>query len=60
MAPADFDLAQFMAELKDAGGFDLNDPARPIREATLEQLEQARGCERCHSDASLGLPLRGP
>ena len=31
-----------MAELKDAGGFDLNDPARPIREATLEQLELAR------------------
>jgi len=40
--PADFDLAAFMAELKDAGGFDLNDPARPIREATLEQLEQGR------------------
>jgi hypothetical protein len=40
--PADFDLPRLMAELKDAGGFDLNDPARPIREASLEQLEQAR------------------
>lgn len=40
--PTDFDLVAFMAELKDAGGFDLDDPARPIREATLEQLAQAR------------------
>lgn len=40
--PADFDLVAFMAGLRDAGGFDLNDPTRPIREATREQLEQAR------------------
>lgn len=40
--PTDFDMAQFMGELIDAGGFDLGDPARPIREATLEQLERAR------------------
>jgi hypothetical protein len=40
--PAGFDFVTFMAELKDAGAFDLNDPARPLREATLEQLEQAR------------------
>lgn len=40
--PEDFDLVAFMAEIKDAGGFDLDDPQRPIREATREQLAQAR------------------
>ncbi len=40
--PADFDLRAFVAELRDAGGFDLDDTARPIREASEQQLAQAR------------------
>ena len=40
--PADFDLPAFVAELRDAGGFDLDDTARPIREASEQRLAQAR------------------
>jgi hypothetical protein len=40
--PADFDLRAFVAELRDVGGFDLEDTARPIREASEQQLAQAR------------------
>jgi hypothetical protein len=40
--PAEFDLAAFVAELRDAGGFDLRDAARPIREATDQELARAR------------------
>jgi hypothetical protein len=47
--PADFDLPEFMAELRDAGGFDLADPARPIREASDAQLAQARTDARLFS-----------
>jgi hypothetical protein len=49
--PADFDLPAFIAELRDAGAFDLEDAARPIREASRDQLAQA------HEDALL---LSGP
>jgi hypothetical protein len=45
--PADFDLRAFVAELRDVGGFDLDDTARPIREASDQQLAQA------HEDALL-------
>ena len=40
--PEDFDLAKFMDGLRRAGGFDLDDPARPIREATDADLARAR------------------
>jgi hypothetical protein len=40
--PEDFDLPELMAQLRDAGGFDFEDPARIIREATDDQLAQAR------------------
>jgi hypothetical protein len=40
--PDDFDLPRFMAELRDVGGFELEDAARPIREASEQQLIQAR------------------
>jgi hypothetical protein len=40
--PADFDLPAFVAELRDVGGFDLEDTARPIREVNEQQLAQAR------------------
>ena len=40
--PADFDLRAFVAELRDAGAFDLQDAAGPIREASEQQLAQAR------------------
>ena len=40
--PADFDPRRFIAELRDAGGFAIEDVARPIREASEEALGQAR------------------
>jgi hypothetical protein len=40
--PADFDLRAFVAELRDAGAFDLENAAGPIREASEQQLAQAR------------------
>jgi hypothetical protein len=40
--PADFDPRRFIAELRDAGGFAIEDAARPIREASHEALAQAR------------------
>jgi hypothetical protein len=40
--PADFDPRRFIAELRDAGGFAIEDAARPIREASDEALAQAR------------------
>lgn len=40
--PADFDPRRFIAELRDAGGFAIDDAARPIREASDEALAQAR------------------
>jgi hypothetical protein len=40
--PSDFDPRPFIAELRDAGGFALEDAARPIREATDEALSRAR------------------
>jgi hypothetical protein len=40
--PADFDLRKFIAELRNAGGFEIEDVARPIRDATDDELVQAR------------------
>jgi hypothetical protein len=40
--PADFDPREFIAELRDAGGFTIEDAARPIRDATDEALLRAR------------------
>jgi hypothetical protein len=40
--PADFDPRQFIAELRDVGGFAIEDAAAPIREASDEALVQAR------------------
>jgi hypothetical protein len=40
--PEDFDPRGFIAELRDVGGFAIEDLAAPIREASDEQLEQAR------------------
>lgn len=40
--PADLDLGGVVTRLRDAGGFDLDDMARPIRDASSEQLAQAR------------------
>jgi hypothetical protein len=40
--PADFDPRRFIAELRDAGGFAIEDAARPIRQASEEALVQAR------------------
>jgi hypothetical protein len=40
--PVDFDMSAFIAELREAGGFDLEDTGRPIREASEQQLAQAR------------------
>ena len=40
--PADFDPRRLIADLRDAGGFALEDAARPIREASDEALAQAR------------------
>lgn len=59
--PANFDLAQFLVELRDAGGFDLEDAARPIREASEEQLARAREDARLLSGplALIGTALEG-
>ena len=40
--PADFDLPKFMADLRDAGGFELEDAANAIRDASDAELAQAR------------------
>ncbi|HEX3434508.1 MAG TPA: hypothetical protein VHT25_10655 [Solirubrobacteraceae bacterium] len=40
--PTDFDPRRFIAELRDAGGFAIEDAAGPIREASDEALVQAR------------------
>jgi hypothetical protein len=40
--PADFDPRRFVAELRDAGGFAIEDAARPIRAASNKELAQAR------------------
>jgi hypothetical protein len=40
--PADFDLVTFIGDLRAAGAFDLKDLSRHIREASDEQLAQAR------------------
>lgn len=40
--PADFDLRKLLTDLRDAGGFDLTDPAHPVREATDTELMRAR------------------
>ena len=40
--PEDFDPRSFVAELRDAGGFAIEDTAAPLRKASDEQLEQAR------------------
>lgn len=40
--PADFDLPKFMAELRDAGGLELEDAALAIRDASDAELAQAR------------------
>jgi hypothetical protein len=40
--PADIDLGGVVTRLRDAGGFDLDDMAQPIRDASTEQLAQAR------------------
>jgi hypothetical protein len=40
--PADFDPRRFIADLRDAGGFAIEDAARPIREASEEAFVQAR------------------
>jgi hypothetical protein len=40
--PADFDLPKFMADLRDAGGFELADAAYAIRDASDAELAQAR------------------
>jgi hypothetical protein len=40
--PADFDPRRFIAELRDAGGFAIDDTARPIHEASDQALAQAR------------------
>lgn len=40
--PADFDPRRVIAELRDAGGFAIDEAARPVREASDEALAQAR------------------
>jgi hypothetical protein len=40
--PSDFDLPGFVEELRAAGGFEIEDMAREIREGSDEELEQAR------------------
>lgn len=40
--PTDFDLPAFIEELRDAKGFEIEDMARPIQEASDNELEQAR------------------
>jgi hypothetical protein len=40
--PADFDPRRFIAELRDVGGFSIEDAAGPIREASEQALAQAR------------------
>ena len=40
--PSDFDLRGFIAEMRDAGGFELEDIARPVRQASPQELAQAR------------------
>lgn len=40
--PADFDLPTSIDELRSAGGFEIEDVARPIREASDSELAQAR------------------
>jgi hypothetical protein len=40
--PEDFDPCRFIADLRDAGGFAIEDTARPIREASEEALDRAR------------------
>jgi len=40
--PADFDPRGFIADLRDAGAFSIEDAARPIREASDNALAQAR------------------
>jgi hypothetical protein len=40
--PADFDPRRFVADLRDAGGFSIEDAAGPIREASEPALAQAR------------------
>ncbi|HXV05855.1 MAG TPA: hypothetical protein VFP23_08150 [Solirubrobacterales bacterium] len=40
--PHDFDMRRFVEELRDAGGFEFEDMAGEIREASNQELEQAR------------------
>jgi hypothetical protein len=40
--PEDFDPRRFIADLRDAGGFVIEDAARPVREASEEALDRAR------------------
>jgi hypothetical protein len=40
--PSDFDLPGFIERLRDAGGFEVEDLGRPIREATDAELARAR------------------
>jgi hypothetical protein len=59
--PADFDMPAFMADLRDAGAFDFEDMGRPIREASEQQLAQAREDARLLSGplAVIGTVLEG-
>jgi hypothetical protein len=42
LVPPDFDMPGFIEELRDAGGFEVEDLAREIHEASDEELAQAR------------------
>jgi hypothetical protein len=59
--PADFDPRRFIAELRDAGGFAIDDAARPIREASDDALAQARADAVlfCGPLARIGVVLEG-
>jgi hypothetical protein len=58
--PADFDLPKFMAELRDAGGFELEDAAHAIHDASDAELTHARENALIFSRlAMMGSPLEG-
>jgi hypothetical protein len=40
--PAGFDMEEFMTQLRDSGGFEIEDAARPIRDASDEAIDRAR------------------
>ncbi|HXP36324.1 MAG TPA: hypothetical protein VN817_01030 [Solirubrobacteraceae bacterium] len=59
--PTEFDPCRFIAELRDAGGFAIEDAAAPVREASDDALAQARADALLFSQplAMIGSVLEG-